>query len=80
MLQIADKYQSEKIVFNMKEYLKQRCVNEFQYGYKISPTDSQCLLNIYGDQTVDVNTVMQGDSNSKRQPCTDVNVIIGQNT
>jgi len=40
--------------------VKQRSVHEFLGAEKVAPTDiHQCLLNIYGDQTVDVSTVKQ---------------------
>jgi len=65
--------------------MKQRCVIEFLHAEKIAPNDiHRCLLNIYGDQTVDVNTVRwwvahfsSGDSDMKDkprsgQPCTAV--------
>ena len=56
--------------------MKQRCVIEFLHAEKIAPNDiHRCLLNIYGDQTVDVNTVRwwvahfsSGDSDMKDKP------------
>ena len=53
--------------------MKQRCVIEFLYVEKMASSDiRQPLLNIYGDQTVDVSTVRRwvvhfssGDSNSE---------------
>ena len=52
--------------------MKQRCVNEFLHVENITPTDiHRCLLNVYGNQTVDVNSIRQwvvcfssGDSES----------------
>ena len=44
--------------------MKQRCVNEFLHAEKTAPTDNhQHLLNIYGDQAVDVSTVRLTSSN-----------------
>ena len=41
-------------------WMKQRCVAEFLHVEIMAPTDiHQHLLNIYGDQTVDVSTVRQ---------------------
>jgi len=48
----------DKMVSDMEVQMEQRCVNEFLYQEEITPTDiQQHLLNIYGDQTVDVSTV-----------------------
>jgi len=42
----------------MEVRMKQRCVIEFLHAEKIAPNDiHRRLLNVYGDQTVDVNTV-----------------------
>ena len=42
----------------MEVYLKQRCVIEFHHVEKIAPTDiHNDLLNISGDQIVDVSAV-----------------------
>jgi hypothetical protein len=42
----------------MKVRKKQRCVLDFLYARKIAPVDThRRLLNVYGDQTVDVSTV-----------------------
>ena len=55
--QMAAEEQSDKIVSDMEVHMKQRCVIEFLQMEKNSSTDiHQCLLNIYGDQTVDVST------------------------
>ena len=52
--------QSDKLVSDVVVHMKQRCVTEFLHEKKMAPTDiHQCLLNIYGDQTVDVGTVRQ---------------------
>ena len=57
---------------DMEVHMKQRCVIEFLHAEKLAPTDiHQWLLNIDGDQTVDVSTVRgwvvhfsSGDSSS----------------
>jgi len=57
---MAAEGQSDKIASDMELCMKQRCVTEFLYAEKIAPTDIHwCLLNIYGDQTVDVSTARQ---------------------
>ena len=56
--------------------MKQRCVIEFLRAEKIAPNDiRRRLLNVYGDQTVDVGTVRRwvalfssGDSDVKDKP------------
>ena len=56
----------------MGDWVKQRGGNEFLHVEKMVPTDiHHCLLNIYGDQPVDVSRVRQwvvcfsfGDTNS----------------
>jgi len=68
--------QSDKMASDMEVRMKQRCVTEFLHAEKIAPNDiHRCLLNIYGDQTVDVSTVRQwvvcfssGDSDVKDKP------------
>jgi hypothetical protein len=67
------KGQSDKMTSNMEVRMKQRCVIEFLHAEKIvSNNINRRLLNIYGDQTVDVSTVRRwvarfssGDSNVK---------------
>ena len=55
MQQMAAEGQSETMASDMEVQLKQRCVMEFLPEEKIAPTNIHlCLLNIYGDQTVDV--------------------------
>ena len=45
---------------NMEVSMKQRCVTEFLQEEKMAPSDIRSsLLNVYGDQTVDVSTVMR---------------------
>ena len=52
--QMATEGQNDK----MEVRMKQRCVTEFLHAEKLAPTDiHQCLLNVSGDQTVDVSTV-----------------------
>lgn len=48
-----------KLVFDMEEHLKQRCGTKFFHVKKTAHTDVYwCLQNIYGEQTVDVSTVI----------------------
>jgi len=66
-----------KTVSDMEVWMKQRCVTEFLHVEKITPTNIHWhLLNVDGDQTVDVSTVRQwvmrfssGDSHMKDKPC-----------
>ena len=52
--------QSDKMASDVEVHMKQRCVMEFFCVGKIAPTDIQRhLLNIYGDQTVEVSTVRE---------------------
>jgi len=68
--------QSDKTASDMEVCMKQRCVIEFLHAEKIAPIDiHQCLLNVYGDHTVDVSTVMwwvarfsSGDCDMKDKP------------
>ena len=75
--------QSDKMASDMEVRMKQRCVTEFLHAEKLAPNDiHRRLLNVYGDQTVDVSTVRRwvacfssGDSDVKdksrsRRPCT----------
>jgi len=56
--QMAAVGQSEKLASDMEVRMKQRCVTEFLHAQKIAPNDiHRRLLNVYGDQTVDVSTV-----------------------
>jgi len=77
--------QSDKMASDMEVHMKQRFVIEFLHAEKIAPNDiHRHLLNVYGDQTVDVSTVRwwvahfsSGDSDVKdkprsRRPCTAV--------
>jgi len=68
--------QSDKMAFDMEVHMKQRCVIEFLHAEKIAPNDiHRRLLNVYGDQTVNVSTVRRwvarfssGDSDVKDKP------------
>ena len=52
---------SDTMVSDMEVCMNQRCVTEFLHAEKIAPTDiHQLLLNVDGDQTVDVSTVRDG--------------------
>jgi len=69
--------QPHKMASDMEVRMKQRCVIEFLHAEKIAPNDiHQRLLNVYGDQTVDVSTVRRwaacfssGESDVKDEPC-----------
>jgi len=68
--------QSDKMASDMEVCMKQRCVIEFLHAKKIAPNDiHRRLLNVYGDQIVDVSTVRRwvarfssGDSDVKDKP------------
>ena len=68
--------QSDKMASDMEVRMKQICVNEFLHAEKIAPSDiHRRLLNVYGDQTLDVSTVRRwvahfssGDSDVKDKP------------
>ena len=50
--------QSDKITSDMEMHMKLRCRTEFLNVEKMAPTDiHQCLLNVQGDQTVDVSSM-----------------------
>ena len=85
MRQMTAEGQSDKMVSDMKVRMKQRCVTEFLHAEKIAPNDiHRHLMNVYGDQTVDVSIVRwwvacfsSDDSDMKdkphsRRPCTTV--------
>ena len=55
--QMTAEGQSDKMASDTEMHMKQRCVIEFLHAEKIAPNDIQCLLNVYGAQTVDVSTV-----------------------
>ena len=55
---MAAERQSDKMASDMEVQMEQRCVIEYLHAQKMAPTDNhQCLLNIYGDQPVDLSTV-----------------------
>ena len=69
--------QSDKMVSDMEVRMKQMCVIKFMHAEKkIAPNNiHRRLLNVYGDQTVDVSTVRRwvarfssGDSDVKDKP------------
>jgi len=48
----------DKMASDMEMCAKQRCVIEFLHAETVAPTDVHGrLLNVYGDQTVDVSTM-----------------------
>jgi len=56
--QMAADGQSGRVVTDMEVHMKQRCVTEFLYTKHLSHIDIHWhSVNIYGDQTVDDNTV-----------------------
>ena len=65
--------QHDQLASDMEVFRKQRCVIEFLHVEKVRSIDIHWhLLNIYGDQTVDVSTVRwwvvcfsSGDSDTK---------------
>ena len=79
---MAAEGQSDKMVSDVEAGMKQTCVTEFLHVEKVAPIDiHQHLLNVSGDQIVDVSTVRlwvvcfsSGNSNMKdksnsRWPC-----------
>ena len=55
---MAAEGQSDQMISDMEVHMKQRCKIEFPHADKMAPTDIyQHLLNVYGDQTLDVSTV-----------------------
>ena len=76
MWQMAAEGQSDKMVSDMKVLMKQRGGTEFLHVEMMTPTDiHQFLLNVYGEQTVDKNTVRwwvvrfsSGNNNVKEKP------------
>jgi len=50
--------QSDKMISDLEEHMKQRCVFEFLLEEKVAPIDThQHLLNVYGDQPEDECTM-----------------------
>ena len=77
--------QSVKVASDMEMQMKQRCAIEFIHEEKVASIDiHQCLLNVYGVQTVDMNIVKWWvvsfsscesnvrDKPHSRRPCTAV--------
>ena len=68
--------QSVKVASDMEMQMKQRCAIEFIHEEKVASIDiHQCLLNVYGDQTVDMSTVSwwvvcfsSGENNMREKP------------
>ncbi len=55
--QMAAEGQSDRIASDIEVWMKQRCDTEFFHAEKMAPINiHRCLLNFYGDQTVDVST------------------------
>ena len=77
MRQMTAEGQSDKMVSDMEVRMKQRCVIEFLHVEKNAPKDiHRRVLNVYGDQTVDVSTVRRwvsrfssGDGDVQDKPC-----------
>ena len=58
---MAGEQHSDRMTSDMEVQMKQRCKIEFLHTEKMESTGiHQHLLNIYGDQTVDVSTVKAG--------------------
>ena len=58
--QMAAEGQSDKMAPDVEVHMKQRCDTEFFHAEKMSLVGThQCLLNIYGNQPVDVSTMRQ---------------------
>lgn len=56
---MATEWQSDKMLPDVEACVKQRCITEFHYMEKIVPVDiHQHLLKFYGDQTMDLSTMM----------------------
>ena len=68
--------QSDRMASDTGVGMKQRCITEFLHVEKMAHADIRWhLVDIYGDQTVDVSTVRQwvvrfrsGDSDTKDKP------------
>ena len=57
---MAAERQSDRMASDLEVHLKQRDEVEFLCVEKMAPTDIHwCMLNIDGDQVVDVNTMRQ---------------------
>jgi len=59
--QKAAEGQCDEMASDAEVHTEQRCVTEFLHADEIAPIGiNRCLLNIYGDQTMDVRTVKVG--------------------
>ena len=68
--QTAAEGQTDRMVSDMEVHMKQSFATDFLHMEKRGPSGvHQCLLNIYGDQRVDVSTDMK-DKPRSGQPCT----------
>jgi len=57
---MAAEVHSDRTASDTELHKKQMCVTEVLHAEKMALTDThQHLLNVYGDQTVDVSTVRQ---------------------
>ena len=73
---MAEEMQSDRMAADMDTGMKQRGAAQFLHVEKMAPIDiHQYLLNVYGDQTVDVSTARRwvmhfssGDSIMKDKP------------
>jgi len=78
---MAAEEQSDSMASDVEVHMQQKSGTEFLHAEKVAPSDiNWCLLNIYGDQTVDVSTVRQwvsvhfsnDDSNHRSPPLVQV--------
>ena len=81
---MVEEGQCDRVASDMEVHMKQRCVTEFMNEEKMAPIDMhRYLLNVYGDQTVDVSTVrqwvvhlMSGSSDSGLHHCLLVQIFM----
>ena len=60
MQQMAAEGQPDKMASDIEVHMKERCAIGFLHVEKMASLDiHQCLLNVFGDQTVNVSTVRQ---------------------
>ena len=57
---MAAEGQSDRMTSVMEVWVKKRCVTVFLHAEKMATIDPHQMLNVYGDQTVDVSTVKAG--------------------
>jgi len=56
--QITAEELSDKMISDVEEHVKKRCVIELLHAEKLAPIDNhQCLLNVCEDQAVDAITL-----------------------